>query len=183
MGRGSRFLKRLVALTVRIIPSTQPSAHLQARLHSICRPPSTTRRHGSFELKVRFSRVSQKARVTIQAAIGTQAKKWENGALQEVLSVRRSHIRTMTLRAGPCSTHETGFGRYTHPILSQSEEKVSDFVADLKSAPSKLLLWWLHRLSRPFDVMRHGSKPSFVQPLFNASRKPMILRGVKLTSG
>ena len=54
------------------------------------------------------SRIStQKPRLTIPAAIGSQAKKWENGVLQEVLPVRRSHIRTMTLRAGACSPHKT----------------------------------------------------------------------------
>jgi len=45
------------------------------------------------------SRMStQKPRVTILAAIVSQAKNGENGAFQEVLPVRRSHIRTVTLR-------------------------------------------------------------------------------------
>src|SRR5215469_10694108 len=54
------------------------------------------------------SRMStQKPRVTILAAIVSQAKNGENGAFQEVLPVRRSHIRTVTLRAGACSPHKT----------------------------------------------------------------------------
>ena len=80
----------------------------------LSRPLLTTRGHGSFEL-------SQKPRATILAAIPSQAKKRESDVLQEVLLVRKSHIRTMTLRAGPCSPHETGFGRCTHSILCRGE--------------------------------------------------------------
>ena len=55
-----------------------------------------------------FSRMSsEKSFITILAAIGSQEKKRENGALQEVLPARRSHIRALTLRAGPCSPHKT----------------------------------------------------------------------------
>ena len=70
----------------------------------------------NFGLDAWVSRIStQKPCLTIPAAIGSQAKKWENGMLQEVLPVRRSHIRTVTLRAWSCSTHETGFVRLMRP--------------------------------------------------------------------
>jgi predicted phage gp36 major capsid-like protein len=55
-----------------------------------------------------FSRMSsEKPFITILAAIGSQEKKRENGALQEVLPARRSHIRAVTHRAGSCSPHKT----------------------------------------------------------------------------
>ena len=63
---------------------------------------------------------SEKSFATNLAAIGSQAKKRENGAFQEVLSVRRSHIRSMTLRAWSRSPHKTDL------YLVPSEEKVQE---------------------------------------------------------
>ena len=75
----------------------------------------------NFGLDAWVSRIStQKPCLTIPAAIGSQAKKWENGMLQEVLPVRRSHIRTMTLRAWSRSRHKTDL------YLVPSEEKVQE---------------------------------------------------------
>jgi hypothetical protein len=63
---------------------------------------------------------SEKSFATNLAAIGSQAKKRETGAFQEVLSVRRSHIRSMTLRAWSRSPHKTDL------YLVPSEEKVQE---------------------------------------------------------
>jgi len=65
----------------------------------------------------------QKPSVTILAAIRSQANKRKNGALQEVLPVRGSHIRAVTLRAEPCSPHETGFGRATNLPYAERRKK------------------------------------------------------------
>src|SRR6516162_3861822 len=43
----------------------------------------------------------EKSFVTIRAAIGPQAKKRENGTLQESLPVRTMHFRAATFRAKP----------------------------------------------------------------------------------
>ena len=69
---------------------------------------------------------TQKPRLTILAAIVSQAKNGENGAFQEVLPVRRPHIRTMTLRTWSRSPHETGFWRYTDSILCRSGKKLQE---------------------------------------------------------
>jgi hypothetical protein len=69
---------------------------------------------------------TQKPRLTILAAIVSQAKNGENGAFQEVLPVRRPHIRTMTLRTWSRSPHETGFWRCTDSILCRSGKKLQE---------------------------------------------------------
>jgi hypothetical protein len=81
-----------------------------------------------------FSRLSsEKSFITILAAIGSQEKKRENGALQEVLPVRRSHIRTMTLRAWSCSRHKTDF----NPICARAKKKCRKNGNCLGSQPSR----------------------------------------------
>src|SRR6516162_2046201 len=62
----------------------------------------------------------QKSFATNLAAIGSQAKKRENGAFQEIPPVRRSHIPTMTLRAWSRWPHKTD------SYLVPSEEKVQE---------------------------------------------------------
>ena len=69
---------------------------------------------------------TQKPRLTILAAIVSQAKNGENGAFQEVLPVRRPHIRTITLRTWSRSPHETGFWRCTDSILCRSGKKLQE---------------------------------------------------------
>ena len=89
-------------------------------------------------LYAHVSRIStQKPRVTILAAIVSQAKNGENGAFQEVLPVRRSHIRTVTLRAWSCSPHETGFGRCTDSILCRSKKTARKMGTCLGTQPSR----------------------------------------------
>ena len=68
---------------------------------------------------------SEKSFVTILAAIRSQEKKRENGPLQEVLPVRSSHIRTMTLRASSCcSPHKTEL--YLVPERRKSARKMGN---------------------------------------------------------
>ena len=67
---------------------------------------------------------SEKSLVTILAAIRSQEKKRENGPLQEVLPVRSSHIRTMTLRASSCSPHKTEL--YLVPERRKSARKMGN---------------------------------------------------------
>ena len=67
---------------------------------------------------------SEKSLVTILAAIRSQEKKRENGPLQEVLPVRSSHIRTMTLRASSCSPHKTEL--YLVPERRKSAGKMAN---------------------------------------------------------
>src|SRR6516162_11867388 len=82
----------------------------------------------------RVSRIfTQKPRLTILAAIRPQAKKRENDVLQEVLPVRRSHIRTMTLRAWSCSRHKTDF----NPICARAKKKCRKNGNCLGSQPSR----------------------------------------------
>ena len=77
---------------------------------------------------------SEKSFVTILAAIRSQEKKRENGPLQEVLPVRSSHIRTMTLRASSCSPHKTEL--YLVPERRKSAGKMANC---LGSQPGPLI--------------------------------------------
>ena len=77
---------------------------------------------------------TQKPRLTILAAIVSQAKNGENGAFQEVLPVRSSHIRTMTLRASSCSPHKTEL--YLVPERRKSAGKMANC---LGSQPGPLI--------------------------------------------
>ena len=74
--------------------------------------------------------------------------------LQEVLPVRRSHIRTMTLRAWSCSPHETGFGRCTDSILCRSKKTARKMGTCLGTQPSRT-----DPYQRPRVIAFNCSKP------------------------